>query len=107
MSITKSRLTILKERENTYIARSLKNMFILSFFPQPHTVTFTTTTSLELPNPKYLKLHAAVCRIAHLSGVAADLDSFDGGVQETSILRNDGTSADLLASRLQDALLSR
>lgn len=68
-------------------------------------VTFTTTTDLELPDPRYLRLHAAVCRVAHMSGATEYLDSFDREVEVTKVLADDGTSADLLASRIHRALI--
>ena len=74
--------------------------------PQPHRVTFTTTTTdLELPNPVYLRLHAAVCRIAHMSGAAGYMDLFDRELENTRVLAYDGSSAELLASQLHRALL--
>lgn len=79
---------------------------VLSFLQQPHIVTFTTTTNLELPDSKYLRLHAAVCRVAHMSGVAGYLQSIDREVEETRVLSHDGTSADVLASRLSRAPLA-
>jgi hypothetical protein len=46
-------------------------------------VTFPSTVELPAPSPHYLALHAACCRIAHLSGAAdhyekveRDLDEF-------------------------------
>jgi hypothetical protein len=33
-------------------------------------VTFTANDGLDLPDPRYLKLHATICRVAHMSGVA-------------------------------------
>jgi hypothetical protein len=65
----------------------------------PATVTFTTQhPSYEFPDPRYLKMHAACCRVAHMSGAAgyvADiLDDLDEG--ETRVLSEDGLSANLL-----------
>ena len=73
--------------------------------PHPLVVTFTTTTNLELPNPKYLKLHAAVCRIAHMSGAAGYLDLYDREIEERWVMACDGSTADLLVSRLSQALV--
>ena len=65
----------------------------------PATVTFTSQhPSYELPDPRYLKMHAACCRVAHMSGVTgyvADiLDDLDEG--ETRVLSEDGLSGKLL-----------
>ena len=64
-------------------------------------ITFTSTDpNLPLPNPEYFKLHAAVCRVAHLSGAAGYLDQEDRDVDRIRVLARDGSSANLLASRL-------
>ena len=65
----------------------------------PATVTFTSQhLSYKLPVPRYLKMRAACCRVAHMSGAAgyvADiLDDLDEG--ETRVLFEDGLSAKLL-----------
>ena len=57
--------------------------------PANPTTTFTSSDpSLPLPNCEYLKLHAAVCRVAHMSGAAdylnqedRDLDRMGGGTR--------------------------
>ena len=73
--------------------------------PQPLVVTFKSTDrSLELPDPRYLKLHAVACRVAHMSGAADYLDQFDRDLEEKGVLAHDGSSADLLASQLYLAL---
>jgi len=47
----------------------------------PEYVEFTTERpDLPLPSPRYLEIHAAVCRVAHMSGAAdyyRDLDDDD------------------------------
>ncbi|KAF9483354.1 hypothetical protein BDN70DRAFT_791535, partial [Pholiota conissans] len=61
------------------------------------TITFTSTDlSLPLPNSRYLRLHAAVCRVAHLSGAARYLDLEDRKIEKLGVLACDGSSADLL-----------
>ena len=76
----------------------------LRHLPPNPIITFTSTdSSLPLPNPEYLKLHAAVCRVAHwhMSGAAAGyLDPLDRDVDRIGVLAHDGSSANLLASRL-------
>jgi len=68
----------------------------------PHTrVIFTTNTNLSLPDPRYLKLHAAVCRIAHLSGAAEYVESYDRSTDSSLVLAHDGSSADILSFALQ------
>lgn len=69
--------------------------------PQTPVVTFTTNTDLPLPDPRYLKLHAAVCRIAHMSGAAEYLETYDRKLERIMVLAQDGTSADVLSHRLK------
>jgi len=91
---------------NTYTIRTaFPSMGVLAYLPHPLVVTFTTTTNLELPNPNYLKIHAAVCRIAHMSGAAGYLDLYDREIGERQVMACDGSSADLLVSQLSQALL--
>ncbi|KAJ6612653.1 hypothetical protein B0H10DRAFT_2051359 [Mycena sp. CBHHK59/15] len=40
----------------------------------PEFVTFTTTTPFQLPRADLLAVHAAACRVAHLSGAAEHLE---------------------------------
>jgi hypothetical protein len=65
----------------------------------PATVTFTSQhPSYDLPDPQYLRMHAACCRVAHMSGaggyVADILDELEEG--ETRVLSEGGSSAKLL-----------
>ncbi|KIM37202.1 hypothetical protein M413DRAFT_31135 [Hebeloma cylindrosporum] len=78
----------------------------LAFYLGPHlvphtSVTFSTNTERLLPDPRFLKLHAAVCRIAHLSGAAEYIESYDRDTKSTTVLARDGSSADLLSFALQ------
>lgn len=52
---------------------------------------------LPLPSPRYLEIHAACCRIAHLSGAAEYIDNLLRAVEELDVLAEDGGSADVLA----------
>ncbi|KAJ7118455.1 hypothetical protein C8R43DRAFT_934221 [Mycena crocata] len=56
---------------------------------------------LPLPDPRLLALHAVCARVAHMSGAAEALDSFERDVEETLVLARDGASANLV-----DRLLS-
>jgi len=74
---------------------------VLAHLPPNPVITFTSTDpNLPLPNREYLRLHAAVCRVAHMSGVAGYLDQEDRDVDRIGVLARDGSSANLLASRL-------
>ncbi|KAJ7930083.1 hypothetical protein B0H13DRAFT_1595714 [Mycena leptocephala] len=41
-----------------------------SLVPRPNVVTFSTDTCFPLPRSDLLAVHAAACRVAHLSGAA-------------------------------------
>lgn len=72
----------------------------------PHrVVTFTSINGLALPDPRYLKLHAALCRVARMSGAAEYLDLYDREQETTRVMASDGTSADFLTARLHRVLL--
>jgi len=73
----------MQNNPNTYYIALHPNMLSLALIPQPRIITFSTTTNLELPDPKYLKLHAAVCRVAHMSGAAGYLDLCDRDMEQT------------------------
>ena len=89
-------------KNNTYRVHTLYPMHSLSHLPPNPVIMFTSTDPrLPLPNPEYLKLHAAVCRVAHMSGAAGYLDQEDQDLNQIGVLAPDGSSAKLLASRLR------
>ncbi|KAF8058718.1 hypothetical protein FPV67DRAFT_1427977 [Lyophyllum atratum] len=64
-------------------------------------VTFTSTdTSLPLPCPRYLALHAACAKASHLSGVRVLNIRISLNVDSTRAMASGGGSADLLAAAL-------
>jgi hypothetical protein len=69
-------------------------------FGIPAFVTFIGQAGLPLPNPRYLALHAACARVAHLSGAGKYIDAFYRDVETTLVLAKDGSSAKLLAEAL-------
>ena len=62
----------------------------------PREVHFVAYSDLPLPSPKYLRIHAHCCRIAHMSGAAEYLDIIYRDMEELKVLAADGTSADVL-----------
>ncbi|KAL0958578.1 hypothetical protein HGRIS_000716 [Hohenbuehelia grisea] len=71
----------------------------------PRTVTFfnrtpTDIAPLPMPNKRYLAMHAACAKVAHMSGAAEALDDLDRRYDEGTVLAWDGGSADLLHHRL-------
>ncbi|CDO74379.1 hypothetical protein BN946_scf184816.g2 [Trametes cinnabarina] len=59
---------------------------------------------LPLPSPRYLEVHAACCRIAHMSGAAEYLDLIYRRMEELQVLANNGGSADVLTFALHRRL---
>jgi len=71
----------------------------------PPTVTFTTTDPrLPLPDPRYLRVHAACARVAHLSGAGECIDRVIRDMQYTDVLAPDGSSAEVLDFALMHSL---
>ncbi|KAH6892759.1 hypothetical protein BKA70DRAFT_1162059 [Coprinopsis sp. MPI-PUGE-AT-0042] len=60
---------------------------------------------LPLPDPRYLKLHASLCRISLLSGASEYMEELKEEHERISVLKSDGSSNDYLDMRLRDALL--
>jgi len=56
---------------------------------------------LPLPNPAYLKIHAACCRVAHLSGAGEYMEKISEDMEDMQVLSKDGSSAYLLSYALQ------
>ena len=89
-------------KNNNYRLHTLLPTLSLNHLQPNPVITFTSTDpSLPLPNPEYLKLHAAICRVAHMSGAADYLDLEDQDFDLIGVLARDGSSATLLASRLR------
>ncbi|RDB27062.1 hypothetical protein Hypma_005162 [Hypsizygus marmoreus] len=64
-------------------------------------VTFTSAdTRLPLPSPRYLALHAACAKAAHLSGVRVVNYKISSNIHSSRTMANGGESAELLAAAL-------
>ncbi|KAJ7230387.1 hypothetical protein GGX14DRAFT_583037 [Mycena pura] len=57
----------------------------------------------ELPSRSLLAIRAACSRVAHMSGAAEQIDQILHDLEETSVMAEDGSTADLLTSRLMQA----
>ncbi|THH07530.1 hypothetical protein EW146_g9291 [Bondarzewia mesenterica] len=67
----------------------------------PEFVEFTSTDpALPLPEPRYLRLHAACAKVAHLSGAGEYIDTVFRDIEEMPVLANNGASADALSYAL-------
>ncbi|EJF60899.1 hypothetical protein DICSQDRAFT_106992 [Dichomitus squalens LYAD-421 SS1] len=67
----------------------------------PEQVKFVARHGLSVPSPKYIRVHAMCCRVAHMSGAAKYLDVLIRNMEELQVLAEDGTSADVLMYALQ------
>ncbi|KAI6121069.1 hypothetical protein F5141DRAFT_495978 [Pisolithus sp. B1] len=66
----------------------------------PDTVTFSTTTEFPLPHPAYLALHALCCEVGWMSGAVEYILDIERRMDQTSVLANDGSTADVLMGAL-------
>jgi hypothetical protein len=68
----------------------------------PSEVVFQSSDpGLPVPNPRYLELHAAAAKVAHLSGA---VEKILRDIEEMKVLSEDGSSAELLVAELQMAV---
>ncbi|KAK7682798.1 hypothetical protein QCA50_014182 [Cerrena zonata] len=76
--------------------------FVYPEFPKEiefvnHAPDFIT---LPLPDYRYLRIHAACAKIAHLSGASEYIDQVFQDIERMPVLANDGSSADVLSNAL-------
>ncbi|KAF7299234.1 hypothetical protein MIND_00872100 [Mycena indigotica] len=75
----------------------------VTFTVDPHALADCATQGIpvpSLPSPTLLAIHAACCRVAHLSGAAEQADQILHDLETTQVLAEDGGSSHLLMSRL-------
>ncbi|KIM79419.1 hypothetical protein PILCRDRAFT_823348 [Piloderma croceum F 1598] len=82
-------------KQQTYRICSSDNDIIRDL---PRTVIFAKYANFDLPDSRYLKMHAACCRVAHMSGAAGYLDDIMDDLDEgrTKVLSEDGSSSRIL-----------
>ncbi|KAM5538697.1 hypothetical protein V8D89_007726, partial [Ganoderma adspersum] len=80
---------------NTYCVRLGGSMTYSDWDIPEEIVTFTPHTGDPLPSPAYLRIHAACCRVASMSGAAEYLNAIADARRETEALDEDGTSANV------------
>ncbi|KAL1693032.1 hypothetical protein GGG16DRAFT_50173 [Schizophyllum commune] len=68
-------------------------------------IEFTTpdATVYPLPSRQYIELHAAACKVAHMSGAAGLFDEFERALDEDGVLAEDGSQMYILEHRLLQA----
>ena len=96
------------KQANTYQVR-MRVIEVLRALRLPSRVTFAVheqelpkykhpgTAKLPLPDPRYLEIHAACCRVAYMSGATEHLNQVMRDMEDTTILAEDGGSAEVLA----------
>ena len=67
----------------------------------PGTVMLKSATGQPLPNPFYLAIHCAICKVLWASGRAEALEQAFREWEDTTVLAEDGGSADMLMLALQ------
>jgi len=88
------------DKENTYNICATDEIALLSCKANP--IVFKSThPDLPLPDPVYLRIHAAICRVAHLSGAGEYMDKILEDLEDIRVLSNDGSSAHILSFALQ------
>ena len=85
--------------ENTYVIRAKGGHRLRQCKTNP--ITFQTKTDIALPNPDYLRIHAACCKVALLSAATEHMDKILEDLEDMRVLSKDGSSAHVLAFALQ------
>jgi hypothetical protein len=67
----------------------------------PETVMLESATGQPLPNPFYLAIHCAICKVLWASGRAEALEQAFREWEDTDVLAEDGGSAEVLTLALQ------
>ncbi|EAU81019.1 hypothetical protein CC1G_13484 [Coprinopsis cinerea okayama7 len=77
--------------------------FIIKHFPKIVRFQSSDPENLPLPSPRYLEIHAAFARIAHLAGATDYIDRIMRDLEDKTVLANDGSSGELLKHLLKQA----
>lgn len=64
-----------------------------SFVPEFIEIHPTNDPKLQRPSPRYLGLHYACCKVAHLSGAGEYIDNILRNLQGVTVLAEDGSSS--------------
>ncbi|KAI9437453.1 hypothetical protein H4582DRAFT_277290 [Lactarius indigo] len=87
---------------NTYTIKATDTVYLVSCKADDRRITLTSAfADLPLPNPVYFEIHAACCRVAHLSGAGEYMNKVLEDMEDTSVLSEDGSSAHILSFVLQ------
>ncbi|KAJ6612984.1 hypothetical protein B0H10DRAFT_2165419 [Mycena sp. CBHHK59/15] len=101
---------------NTYKICAADPDFFNVLGSPPQRVTFTVDPDVvaaceangrpvpALPSPSLLAIRAACSRVAHMAGAAEQADQILRDLEDTSVMAEDGTTAELFTSRLLQSL---
>ncbi len=93
------------DEPNTYMITSSEALLLEELPSRIITLTTPDPEALPLPSPAYLGIHAAWCRIAHMSGAAEYVEmEIRVRVERMGHLAQDGSSADIV-TRYMDAAI--
>ncbi|KAH9066836.1 hypothetical protein EDB87DRAFT_1553425, partial [Lactarius vividus] len=96
-----------KGSPDTYILRAVSSVYLTSCKADDGRITLTSASpGFPLSNPVYLEIHAACCRVAHLSGAGEYMDKLLEDLEDTYVLSEDGSSADVLSFVLQQEVIT-
>ncbi|KIM32480.1 hypothetical protein M408DRAFT_20765 [Serendipita vermifera MAFF 305830] len=73
----------------------------------PDTVILKSNNGDPVPSPFYLAVHCAICKVLWASGRAEALEALLEDWEDSTVLANDGSSADLLALAISRSINSR
>ena len=83
------------DRDNTYAIRAMDKVYLRSFRDNPITLT-SHYPDLPLPNPTFLLIHAACCKIANLSGATDYILRTLDDMEDVVVLARGGLSIRVL-----------
>ncbi|TRM63318.1 hypothetical protein BD626DRAFT_457594 [Schizophyllum amplum] len=97
------------EEGHRYLVRAPNRrqaMVLVKVYSDDGIIEFTTPNErlYPLPSREYIQLHAAACKVAHMSGAADHFSKIDRALDEDGVLAEDGHQMFVLADRLRQAI---
>ncbi|KAI9440706.1 hypothetical protein H4582DRAFT_1938896 [Lactarius indigo] len=92
---------------NTYTIKATDMAYLTLCKADDSRITLTSASpDLHLPNPVFLEIRAACCRVAHLSGAGEYMDKVLEDLEDTYVLSEDSSSAHVLSFISQQELIT-
>jgi hypothetical protein len=88
-------LRVRQDPLNHYRPTATKQFFIREI-PAQVQLTTPDPNNYPLPDPRYLAIHAACARVAHLSGAAEYIEMVFRDMEDIKVLASNGGSGDVL-----------